>query len=566
MAIRLLLIILLFSSPVFLSAQDGNAGGFNPFSLPPEKSAPVVIPKFDAEPVIDGRLDEEIWKKAATFKDFIQTHPGDNVRPSKPTIAYMGYEAKSLFLGFHCVDEPDKIRATVARRDAVGGEDNIRVFLDTFDDQRRAYVLIFNPLGIQGDGITTEGQMGQGDLSVDIVMESKGVILEDGWSVEVKIPFKSLRYAAGKGKNWGFNVWREIDRLNEEINSWMPIRRDIPALRQAGKITGFEGIKTERPLEIVPSATLSQTSERVETLVPPDFSKMLNRPIKHDVGVSLKYQLTPNVTLDAALNPDFAEVEADAPVVRANERFPIFFPEKRPFFLEGIDYFSTPLQVVNTRNIADPDIALKLTGKTGKNTFGILTAVDRFPNSDSKAYVGVLRLRRDIGSQSNIGMIATTYHFGSQRHNNLLGIDGKFQLTENANINFQVVGTNSRRTFFNAASDESEYRTGNGIAYQANYDYTGLNRGLFFGINGRSADYRADVGFTRRTNIHGLNFGFRLGTSPKPKNKLINVVTRHFSGVNTDETGRVIDARYNPECRLQISGSVFCRGPRRFRG
>jgi hypothetical protein len=545
MAFRLLLIIVFLFGPVFLLAQDGDGDSFAPFTLPPEKANPVVIPRFDSAPEIDGKLDEELWKKAATFKDFIQTRPGDNIRPSKPTIAYMGYDEKYLYLGFYCYDEPDKIRATLAKRDDVGGEDNIRVFLDTFDDQRRAYVLIFNPLGIQGDGIMTEGQMGQGDLSLDIVMESKGAILADGWSVEAKIPFKSLRYAAGKGKNWGFNVWREIDRLNEEVDSWMPIKRDIPTLRQSGKITGFEDIKSERTLEIVPSVTLSQSSERVETLVPPDFSKMLNRPVKPDFGVSVKYQLTPNVTLDAAINPDFAEVEADAPVVTANERFPIFFPEKRPFFLEGIDYFRTPLQVVNTRNIADPDVALKLTGKTGKNTFGLLTAVDRFPDTDYRAYIGVLRLKRDIGSQSNIGIIATTYHFGSQRHNNLFGIDGKFQLNENANINFQVVGTNSRRTFFNISNDSSEYRTGNGIAYQANYDYTGRNRGLFFGINGRSRDYRADVGFTRRTNTHGLNLGFRLGTSPKPDNKLINIVTRHFSGINIDEKGRIIDARYN---------------------
>lgn len=517
-------------------------------ALPPEKKAPIRLPKFSKPPVIDGKLDEELWKSAAAFKDFIQIRPGDNIAPSKQTIAYAGYDAENLYFGIHSFDEPDKIRATVAKRDDVGGDDNVRISLDTFNDQRRAYLLMFNPLGIQADGIITgEGQGGGGgggggpggaDLSVDIVMESKGALLEDGWSVEVKVPFKSLRFASGKGQLWGINFSRNIARFNDEASSWMPIERGVPGVRQYGKITGLEGIKQERTLEIVPSVTLSQNSERIEDSAAPNQSRMLNRPVKQDIGVSLKYQVTPNVTVDVAVNPDFAEVEADAPVLRANERFPIFFPEKRPFFLEGIDYFRSPLQVVNTRNIADPDVAVKLTGKTGKNTFGILTAVDRFPDTDTKAYIGVLRLRHDIGKLSNVGLFATTYHFGSKLHNNLLGFDGRFQIGPKSAFNYMVVGTHSRREFYNPDIDDVQYRTGNGIAYDINYDYTGRDRGFRFGINGRSRDYRADVGFTRRTNTHGFNGGFRIGTPPKPDKTLINVVTRTFYNASIDESGR----------------------------
>ncbi|HRH43392.1 MAG TPA: DUF5916 domain-containing protein [Pyrinomonadaceae bacterium] len=513
--------------------------------VPPEKSVPITIPKFDSEPVIDGKLDDEIWKKSAVFRDFYQISPGDITAPSRKTIAYVGYDEKNLYVGIHAFEEPDKIRATIAKRDDVFADDNVRFTLDTFDDQRRAYVFYFNPLGIQADSVLTDGSQNGPDFSIDVVMESKGVILDDGYSVEVKVPFKSLRYTAGKGKFWGFNVGRQIPALNNENDSWMPITREVSSLRQLGKITGLNDIKTERSLEIVPSITLSESGERIEDSLQPLGSRILNHPIKQDIGVSLKFQVTPNVTLDAAINPDFAEVEADAPVVRANERFPIFFPEKRPFFLEGIDYFRTPLQVVNTRNIADPDAAVKLTGKTGRNTFGLFSAIDRFPDTKTKAYIGVMRLKRDFGVQSNIGLIATTYHFGSQKHNNLLGVDAKFQIDPQTVFDFQVVGTNSHRNFYNPNIDNTEYRAGNGIAYQTNWDYTGKNRGYRIGFSGRSKDYRADVGFTRRTNTHGAFAAWRLGTEPNTKKTLIGLTTRTFTGFDVDGNGRLQDARIN---------------------
>ena len=160
-------------------------------TLPPEKARPMVVPKFSSPIVIDGKPDEEAWKDAAVFKDFYQTNPGDNIAPSKPTEVLMMYDEKNLYIAFKCWDDKDKIRATVAKRDNVFDEDNVRVWLDTYNDQRRAYVLGFNPLGVQQDGIYTEGR--GADFSVDIVMESKGVIQDWGWSVEIKIPFKSLR-------------------------------------------------------------------------------------------------------------------------------------------------------------------------------------------------------------------------------------------------------------------------------------------------------------------------------------------------------------------------------------
>lgn len=573
--------------------------------IPASKAAPVQIPLMIDAPKIDGRLDEEIWKQAAVFKDFIQTSPGDRIAPSKETEVYVFYDEKNLYIGFKCWDEKDKIRASVAKRDQVTDEDNVRVWLDTYDDQRRAYTFAFNPFGIQQDGIYTEGR--GTDFSVDIVMESKGVILDWGWSVEVKIPFKSLRYAAGEGKMWGFNVARNIVRFNDELDEWMPIDPNITGrLIQHGKITGLNDIKFEKTLEIVPSVTISETGNRTRNV--PRYlvnqfgyfdpatnpnglverSRFVNLPIKPEFGANMKYTLTPNITLDAAINPDFAEIEADAPIVAANRRFPVFFQEKRPFFLEGADIFSSPLQIFYSRTIIDPDYAAKLTGKIGKNSFGFLVASDNAPGNyeeddindrsvrpridefiGKNATFAVLRVKRDFGKENNIGFFSTYRSFPEQR-NVAGGFDGRIKFNDKTVSQFQIVGTNSRRCFFDTNFDPTldpaqalrnrqicgggsfggvtvfgspfnRYRTGNGIGYTANVDYTEKNRGFFVGVSGRSKDYRTDAGFTRRTNTNSVNFGSRFSTEPKPSARIIRINWRQNAYTNYDWNGRLQD-------------------------
>ena len=542
-------------SPVNVSARFRE-------SIAPEKLLPVNIPRFDIAPTIDGKLDDAAWKQAATFKDFYQTSPGDNIAPSKPTVAYMGYDAENLYVAFYCYDEPDKIRATVAKRDEVFGEDNVRIHLDTYDDGRRAYVLGFNPLGIQQDGVYTEGG-DDPDYSVDVVMESKGIIVADGWTLEVKIPFKSLRYSIGPGKMWGIHVSRNIDRFNDEFDSWMPRDRNIVSwLAQEGKITGIENIKVERTLEIVPSITVSEGGNRKRTIFAStvdsqpvgtvrDPGRFRNDGIKQDIGVNFKLNVTPNVTLDAAYNPDFAEIEADAPVVLANQRFPIFFEEKRPFFLEGKDIFNSPLNVFYSRKIIDPDLAAKLTGKIGKTTFGLLAASDNAPGNYSdeeladpvyrpsreflnkNALFAVARLKRDFGKENNIGFFGTARVFPRER-NFLSGVDGRLKFDDKTTMTFQVVGTHTRRNFYSPEFDDSRYRNGNGIGYYWSLDYTEKNRGYFIEAIGRSRDYRADAGFTRRTNTNSFLVAGRLSTEPKPKAAIIRTSWQPFARINYD--------------------------------
>lgn len=584
-------------------------------TIPAEKSRPMRVPVIVAAQVtIDGRPDEDAWATAAVFKDFYQTSPGDNIAPSKPTEVRMMYDEKHLYVAFKCWDERDKIRATVAKRDSVFGEDNVRIWLDTYNDQRRAYVLGFNPLGIQQDGIFTEGQ--GADFSVDIVMESKGVIEDWGWSVEVKIPFKSLRYAAGKGKLWGFNAARNIDRLNDELDQWMPDDRNVSGfLVKHGKITGLDSIKYERTLEIVPSITVSETGRRTRVFptTPAIPDRFVNNPIRTDIGVTAKFTLSPNITVDAAYNPDFAEIEADAPVVTANQRFPIFFEEKRPFFLEGQDIFQSPLRIFHSRTIVDPDAAVKLTGKLDRTSFGLLLALDKAPGNygeddlnnpsllpriaefiDKRSLFGVFRVKRDIGKANNIGFFGTYRSF--PEHRNLVGgVDGRVKIGPRLTSTFQVAATHSRRCFFDPvfeptldipqaqrnreicgtgsfdavinqtqpnslngnASTYQRYRSGNGLGYSANIDYTTDRHGWYAEIGGRSKLYRTDAGFTRRTDTNHALFWNRFSTKSDPKAGVIRANWNQFSGVDYDWQGRLQRWRGGSNVNLSLQRNMF---------
>jgi hypothetical protein len=544
-----------------------------------DKAQPLRIARFDKAPVIDGKLDEDVWKQATMMKDFHQYRPSDIGPASARTEAWMGYDARFIYFAFHCYDDPSKVRATVAKRDHVLDDDVMGVYLDTFNDQRRGYVMFFNPLGVQQDGLFTEGQ-GE-DFSVDIVMDSKGTMTADGYTIEVAIPFKSLRYEAGKDKLWGLQVMRQIKHVNGELDTWTHVsRNDSSWLGQAGKFTGLDGVSTERTLEIIPSLTLSETGKRKRTLSDAALSnnrsltdpgRFVNEPIKFDPGLTAKFGITPTVTLDLAINPDFAQVEADQTVVTANQRFPIFFEEKRPFFLEGIDYFQTPLQPVHTRTIVDPDFAVKLTGKRGRNTFGLMLASDNAPGNfspeeresdaefshlrpfseffDKNSSIGVLRVKRDFGKENSLGIIATHSSF-LERHNDLAGIDGRIRFDKQSVMSFQVLATKSKRFFYSPDKDQDEYRNGDGFAYSLRFDKDGRHFSWNFDGQGRTRDYRADVGFTRRVNTNREGLFMAYNSEPKPKATLISWRVFNLIDTNFDWQGRM--QYWGNESQLQL--------------
>jgi len=543
-------------------------------ALPPEKSNPVKAVLFAKPPVIDGKLDDEVWKTAVVLKDFYQVQPGDNLIPENRTEVMIGYDARFLYLGFHCYDDPAKVRANIPKRDQIWDDDYVGILFDTFNDQRRAYEFDFNPLGVQADGIWTEGQ-GE-DFSLDLVMESKGMVTNDGYTIEVAIPFKSLRYVAGKDKMWGIHFWRRTKRLNNELDMWIPMDRDKNSwLAQAGHLTGLEGLSAERTLELIPSLTVSETGKR-KTALPfnalagtPDPGRFVNEPIDFDPGLTGKYTLTPTVTLDFTLNPDFAQVESDQLVVTANQRFPIFFEEKRPFFLEGIDIFNTQIAAVHTRAIVDPDHAVKLTGKVDRNTFGLLLASDNAPGNfsddertnpnifpgiqrfvDKNAAAGILRLKRDVGkSDSFIGFL-TTYRRFVDEYNQLGGFDGRFRIDKQTTFSWQVLGTHTRHPFFFPEEGKVRDSKQNGFIYAVDYNQSGRHFGHEFSMVGRTRYYVADLGFNRRNNTNSPNWFIRYNSEPDPKAKLISWRVYTDFNANFDWQGR--SQNFNNESQLQL--------------
>ncbi|MCK4337737.1 MAG: carbohydrate binding family 9 domain-containing protein, partial [Candidatus Aminicenantes bacterium] len=332
----------------------------------------VVVPEFLKSPKIDGKLEKALWEKAAVLESFTQYEPREGTEPSEKTVAYIGYDRKNLYIAIRCYDsDPKEIRRTLTQRDKVFGDDGITVYLDTFNDKKRAFAFEVNPCGVQSDGVYTETKRrrrGMGfnkiDKNWDTYFLANARIDKEGYTVEISIPFKSLRFPNSDHQIWGLQIMRNIQRKNEEIY-WHPRSRSINGfLIQAGEIRIDGELDTGKNLEIMPVATGLKTTG--ELFVP-------------EAGLNLKYGLTSDLTADLTLNPDFSQVEADMPQIDVNQRFALYYPEKRPFFLEGKDFFDTPLELVYTRTIVNPDIGVKLTGKFGRTTVGFLSTYDTNP-------------------------------------------------------------------------------------------------------------------------------------------------------------------------------------------
>ncbi|MCC6452489.1 MAG: hypothetical protein IT171_06325, partial [Acidobacteria bacterium] len=310
-----------------------------------------------------------------------------------------------------------------------------------------------------------------------------------------------------------------------------------------------------------------------------------NKPIRPDIGVNLKFTLSPNVTFDAAINPDYAEIEADAPVVSANRRFPIFFEEKRPFFLEGKEIFDSSLSPFYSRTIVDPDFAAKLTGKTGKITFGFLAASDNAPGNysedertanreclirqqtdptvvcpidqfiDKNALFGVLRLKRDFGESDYFGFFGTARTFPQSR-NFVGGFDGRHKLNDSTVFSYQVLGSHSRKNFYSPELDRVDYRTGNGLAYNVNLDNTKDRTGWTIGFGGKSPDYRSDAGFANRTDTNNIFAANRISAKSKSDATLIRLNWRQSASYTFDWSGRVQEANAETSIDANLQGNL----------
>ncbi len=481
------------------------------------------LPHSHGAVVIDGVMDEASWQEAVQVELNYETDPGENLPARVKTVAYLMEDGKNLFVGFAASDpDPSTIRAYLRDRDTGFDDDIVGISIDTFNDSRRAFEFYTNPLGVQMDSILNEDRGGDFDYKIDsswdAIWDSAGQINDDGYVVEMKIPLNQLRFPATDGvKTWGFEVFRGYPRSNHYwFASLQTDRNNSCFLCQIGDMSGFEGAEPGRDLEVVPTLTAS----RVDSTDEPGIEPLTSGETNAEAGLSLRWGITPDLTANLAINPDFSQVEADAAQLSVNNRFALFYSEKRPFFLEGADYFLTPFQAVFTRTIASPDIGAKLTGKRGKNTFGLIAAQDTVTNllfpgvfgSDStsleqsnSAFVG--RYSRGFGEGSSIGTLITVRD-GDGYHNYVGGFDARWKINDQHTLSAQYLESETQYPMDVALDFDQPLDSFDGNASRVHYDFNSRN---WFGnlkYVQLTEGFRADSGFEFRVGSERKSASF----------------------------------------------------------
>jgi len=487
-----LLVGILLVIPAAISAQ--------PPRLPESRSSTyngrqgqveVAMPRIDHEVRIDGNLTGQEWARAALLTGFSQYTPVDGTPADDSTEVLVMYADHAIYVGIRAFEPHGKVVNNLADRDRIAGDDHIRLYLDTFDDRRRAFVVMVNALGIQGDGIWTESGSGAGsiDQSPDFVFDSKGRVTNDGFTVEIRIPFKSLRYQQAADQRWGVHVMRHVQHSGS-VQSWAPAENSRASLlAQSGKLQGLTGLRRGLVLDVNPVAT-SQSAGSARSSTDPSWSYRTSAP---EYGGNLRWGATPNLSVSGTVNPDFSQVEADVGQVVFDPRASIAFPEKRPFFLEANENFEVPNTLIHTRTIAAPVAAAKVSGKAGGMNVGILSAVDDEAVSASgtqRPVFTIARLRRDLGAQSNAGFVFTNRSEGGS-FNRVAGVGTRLLL--------------GRYVFAGQIAASATRSAGTSSSARPLFDFTlvkpGRARGLSMAIEGVHPEFVTASGFVPRPGI-----------------------------------------------------------------
>ena len=467
---------------------------------------------------IDGVLDEAAWETAAKIDLPYETYPGDNTPAVVKTECLVIYSKSKLYLGFRCFDpEPGKIRSHLMDRDAMTTfvqDDQIIILLDTFNDERRAFQFRVNPRGVQADANFSELE-GIEDFSWDAIWNSAGKITDFGYVVEVAIPFNQLRFSRTQEKQtWGIGIERRYPRAVSRFMKSYPVDRNRKCiLCQMNKITGFQGISPGRNLEFDPTLTLTRTDEQTDY---PD-GPMETGNLKAKPAIDARWGITPSLIFNATINPDFSQVEADAAQLEMNIRFALRYPEKRPFFLEGADFFATPLEIVFTRTVFDPLWGIKLTGKLNKNALGIFAAQDRsnyllFPSNqgsyatslEEDVYSAVLRYRKDVGKGSTLGALYTG-RVSDDYYNHVAGLDGFFRLSRTKSLMFQFLHSQTLYPDATARRYGQPDDAFGGNALFAYLSHNGRYIRYYASYKDLSEKFRADYGYMPRVDIRHID-------------------------------------------------------------
>jgi hypothetical protein len=485
---------------------------------------PYLVPKTDSEIKLDAVLNEKAWEEALILSHFVEVRPGENVTPPVKTEVLLIYDDKNLYAAFRCYDpDPSAIRGHLRDRDTLGGDDWVALIFDTFNDNRRSLDFIVTCLGVQFDEI--ESPRGE-DPGWDAIWDSAGKITDWGYAVEISIPFSSLRFQRKDGPQiWGFDAVRRYPRSYPyHIGLFPRDRSNNCYLCQALKIMGFEGVSPGRNVEINPTLTGARTDER------PDFPQgsFEKRDQKAEVGLTARWGMTPNLTLSLTANPDFSQVEADALQLDINEPFALFYPERRPFFTEGTDYFDALENIVYSRTMRDPSWGLKLTGKEGANTIGVYVLRDDitnliFPGSQGSQSTSlmvpntssVFRYKRDLGKHYTVGLLATDRE-GDEYFNRVYGFDLNFYVTRTNQLQLLVLGSSTRYPDETADSFNQKHGTFNDHLVSFEYDHYTRTWGWWADYEQAGPGFRADLGFYPMVGYRNVEGGLLYTWNGKP--------------------------------------------------
>ncbi|HEX2866276.1 MAG TPA: DUF5916 domain-containing protein [Ignavibacteriales bacterium] len=482
---------------IFLVFLSANSFGFG---------KTILIPGTDEKPAIDGVVNENLWTKSYHFTDLRSVKPDFGRPATEKTDVFITYDQENIYVAFICRDnEPGKIKAALSKRDTPMDDDWAAFCIDTYNDELNAYAFLVNPMGVQADGKLNSSAAA--DLSMDMVWQSAARLTGSGYTVEMKIPFSILRFPSSDIITMGFKAVRNIPRKSEEDDYPAFSPDNGPALAQFEKIQ-FTGIKPKQVMDFLPEATFNFKNVN-------RTGRLSAAPSNNNLGLSAKYSLTSTFILDAAYNPDFSQVETDAGQIDVNLRYALNYPEKRAFFQEGLDYLgfsgstsSTPLgAVVNTRNVVDPLLGLKLTGKLGgSNILSVLYSVDKFPGelaseegikelSGKNANIGVIRYARNLNKDAYLGGFYTGYIFAGNI-NHVLGSDGRLRLSDMASLDYNYFRSLTK------LDKENSFIPGNSFTLKMNVSTKEWE--TYFGLSSMSENFRTAMGYVTRTGFTTL--------------------------------------------------------------
>jgi uncharacterized protein DUF5916 len=462
--------------------------------------------------------------------DFLQQQPGDGTPVSESTAAFLSYDDAYLYVVFVCQDDRTAVRANVARREDIDSDDGVGVYLDTFHDRERAYVFMVNPLGVQLDGIETEGQ--SGDYTFDAVWQSEGHLTPDGYVVRLAIPFRSLRFTPQSEQTWGIALERKIRRKNETAY-WPQITKRVHGfVPQFGTITGLRDISAGRNVQVQPYGVMARARVLDKDTV------AFGTASDARLGLDAKLVVRDALALDTTVNPDFSQVESDDPQVTVNQRFEVFFPEKRPFFLENAAFFQTPINLFFSRRIVDPGVGTRLTGKLGHWALGAIAINDRQDGrvatgdrlAGRQSGIGAFRVQREIGRGSTVGLLVTDREFAGSFARSF-ALDNRWRLNRTWIATAQLVRSDTQ-------APDGTHKAGAGAFAQIERKGRQLEyKGRYLGF---TPDFDAPLGFVHRVGFHQTEQKWRYTWRPK-RRPIVSFGPEVEALFNWERTGHLQD-------------------------